>query len=179
MVRGILLAALTCLTVACGSDGGPVIQEYSGSLLQDAWCGVSPTPCCTNCAGSPALLLAITGVATDPAGDAVLTLQIAGDLDDDSDETLTAVVDGISLGTLFNGNEADDSFDLSPDSPTDCTLTSTSATIPLADLRTIVADGQIIISLTPRQDINDIEDVGCNAPTDETVTVSIRYLANQ
>ena len=170
----LLVFMLGCSSNTPTGSGGP----FSGEVVQAAWCDVLPTPCCDQCAGSPSLVLAITNVDKNSTGDGTLTIEIAGDIDEDSDETLAVSVEGLSLGVLFNGDPDDDEFNVPGDTTTDCTLTTAVATIPASSLSGIVADGEVVVTLTPRQSNNDIEDAGCGdtgTSLDETITITLDY----
>lgn len=163
----------TVLFVGCGGDGSE--EPFSASATQPAWCDVADSPCCNNCAVSPALVVSITNASSSVGGDGTLTLEISGDLDAGDEEALTVSVEGLALGTIFNGNPADDQFDHPTDSIDDCTLTTIAANLPAASLTGIVADGRIDVTLTPDQGNNDIEDEGCDGADDETLTVTVEY----
>jgi len=175
-----LAAAFAMMTAGCGDDGeGPQAPagptEYTGTVSLVSWCDVSPSPCCNNCPGSPSLELMITGADPAVAGDGMLTIVIAGDLDDPVDEFLSVSVEGYNLGIVFNDDPGDDAFDLATDHTDDCTPSTLNAVIPQAQLELIAADGVVEITLTPGQVNNDIEDVGCPDPDVETIAVTIRY----
>jgi hypothetical protein len=101
-------------------------------------------------------------VPTTATGDAILELSFTGDYDFSS-ENATITLDGLSLGTVFNENGADDRFDFDfngtddvPDDPngdgtyndTDFNfLYTSSATISLAELLPLLADGQLILTI--------------------------------
>ena len=158
--------------LGCGDPTTPP-EPFSDSVTLTGWCSLQPSPCLQG-AGAGPIPLQILGAATGVGGDGTLTLTISGDLDNDDDETLHVEVEGIDLGILFNGDPADDDFDLSVDTPTDCQPITTTAVLPEAELRSVVADGVIQITLTPRQDFNDIDDPGCD-DADEVVTATVEY----
>lgn len=110
---------------------------------------------------------------TTATGDAILTLSFTGDYDL-STETASIDVDGFSLGTVFNGNAADDLFAFDFDGPdsvpkdangngsawneTDYNFLFTSfAVIPLATWLTLVADGSVTLSIVNSIDVNAVD----------------------
>ena len=171
----VVLVMVLSMTPGAGCNEDASEDPFSGSVTQAAWCKVANSPCCNNCAGAPSLVLSIPNASTRVGGDGTITLQISGDLDDNTDEVLSVFVEGLALGTIFNGNPADDQFNSATDSPSDCTLTTVSATLPEASLAGIAADGRIQITLTPNQTNNEIEDDGCDGASDETVTITVEY----
>jgi hypothetical protein len=164
--------SVALLLAGCGSDPA---EPFSGSTTLAAWCDVANSPCCDECDNAPPLVLSIVDADTNADGDGTLTLSISGDLDDISDEILTVTVEGLSLGTIFNGNPNDDDFDFPGDRPDDCTVATLSAPLPLSALSGIVADGRIDITLTPGQTGSDINDEGCDGMNDEMVTATVEY----
>lgn len=168
--RFLALLSLGCLCL-CGAAFG---QVYSESVTQESWCDLDPSPCCTNCADSPSFTLSLTGVPTHPSGDATLTLEFLGDLDDPSDENLAVSLEGLQLGYISNEAPGDDFFSHPTDEVSDCIPEIMSAIIPAAALDEIVADGRIDVRFRPGQENNDIEAEGCLDPR-ESMTVTMQY----
>lgn len=164
-------SALFCLlTIAL--TGAAWGQVFTGSVTESSFCDLPGTFCCNQCSLADPLNLSITGADPAASGDATVTLEIRGDVND-LDEILLVTVEGFSLGTILNNNLGDDLFDHPTDVGTDCGASYfAQATIPLSDLTSIVADGQIDTNLRPDQENNDIE--GCLDPR-EFVTLTVEY----
>jgi hypothetical protein len=147
-------------------------QTFMGTVTEDAFCDLPGTFCCNQCSMADPLDLAITGADPAASGDATITLEVYGDVND-LDEILVVTLEGFSLGTILNNNPGDDDFDHPTDQGTACEGSYLAqATVALSDLMPIIADGQIEMTLTPDQENNDIE--GCEAPR-EYVTFTIEY----
>ena len=159
--------------LGCGDSATSLPEPFSGSVTQNAWCSLVPSPCFVG-AGAAAIQLAIPNANPAVGGDGTLILTISGDLDDNVLETFHVEVENIDLGILFNGDPGDDLFDLAVDTPTDCVSVTTRATLAAAALTLAAADGILEVTLTPDQTSSGIDEPGCPAE-DELLTATIEY----
>ena len=167
---GTILFLCCLLTLSLAGEAGA--QTFTGSVTEDAFCDLPGTFCCNQCSMADPLDLAIPGADPAATGDATITLEIFGDVND-LDEIVVVTLEGLSLGTVLNNNPNDDEFDHPNDEGSACEVPYLAqATVALSDLMPIIADGQIEMTLTPDQENNDIE--GCEVPR-EFVTFSIEY----
>ena len=163
---------LLCCLLALGLVSEARAQTFTGSVTEDAFCDLPGTFCCNQCSLADPLDLSIAGADPAATGDATITLELRGDVND-LDEILVVTLEGLSLGTILNNNTGDDPFDHPTDVGTGCGASYLAqATVALSDLAPIIADGQVEMTLTPEQENNDIE--GCVDPR-EFVTFTIEY----
>ena len=128
------------------SGVGMAQPTFSGSALSQPYCDESPSMC--NQVAS--FTVSITSVPTNPAGNAVLTLTSEGDHNGGS-ESFNVSIEGFDLGVFLDSNPDNDSFDNASFSDIGNTCGASNAapaTIPLANLQSIVADGEIEITFS-------------------------------
>ena len=144
-----LLAAVALLAATASA------QTFSGMVETTDFC----TTFTGFCVGTSPGTLTITGVPTGASSDGSLRLETLGDLNSTTSESYSVTVEGHSMGIVTNGNTSDDSFDHSTDRANQCGSTpfDTTGMIPAATLAGIIADGQVVITVTPTATgINDI-----------------------
>jgi len=82
---------------------------------------------------------------TTITGDAIVLLTANGDLEN-RNETFSVLLDGFSLGVLFNSNTGDDLFDFAGDAVGNGVTATGSATISQATMASLISDG--LLNLT-------------------------------
>ena len=120
--------------------------------------------------GHAAFTLIFTNAPAPTAG-GTIKVRAKGDLDTAS-EYLDVIVEGISLGYLFNSNPDDDRFDntTSGDLGLNYSPVSSTALLTLAEFQTLTSDGEIRVTIDPSQSVND-------SGAGEFVEVTITYEA--
>ncbi len=107
-------------------------------------------------AGGSGPLITFNGLAAPNtiSGDATFTFTVNGDLDFVS-EYVDILIDGFSLGRVFDNNSANDAFDFANDlgNQSQSNLTG-SATISNAIMAGLIADGNLDLSFQFSQDVN-------------------------
>lgn len=109
-------------------------------------------------------LIAFENVATPTAivGDAVLSFSVVGDLNALS-ENVSVTLDGLSLGTVFNGNSTDDAFDVAGDigvqAGTTGAMNVASTVISEAVMAGIIGDGLVSLSFDFSPNVDDFGSV--------------------
>jgi len=156
------------------NETATLAQPFTGSVTEDQWCDLAPSPCGADCANSSPFTLTISDAPPNATGDATITLEFLGDMDNPTDENLTVSVEGFEMGMITNGVPDDDLFGHPTDYVSDCAPVTISGTIPLASLDSILVNGNIDVTFTPDQVNNDIEAGGCPDPR-ETMTVTVQY----
>lgn len=128
-------------------------------------------------AQSGGLTLSFTGLPTPASGDAMVTFQVAGDFNNNT-EWIDMSVDGYSFGRWLNAVLGDDSID-GPANDVggtgDLQLLTGTAIIPLATLTTILADGELDFLFQYRFDVNNVHQNVDNVGVGDFASVQLKY----
>ena len=173
-MKGQTLFRSVAITFCCSAAVAVQAQMFVGTAAQDSFCDLSPTPCGVACANSAPFTLSILDAFAEPIGNATLRLDFHADVDNPIDENLTVEVEGYSMGKITNADSTDDRFDHPTDVVADCEPVTMSGSVPLSELKAILADGKIDVTFTPEQESNDIEADECPDPR-ESMAVTVEY----
>ncbi len=136
MLKTMIAATATTVLLAGAAQAATLVSASSASQYSNTGPGLTFTD-----------TVAFGGAATGWTN-GLFTLTYSGDFHTPSGEYFTLAVDGLSLGTLSDGNSANDRFD----NGTDNTLHDSSHTISAAltdgELASILLDGNVSILFT-------------------------------
>jgi len=170
MLAKLATTAAALLTWAYAGQEAQAAPFAAETTILD-FCGGSDA----GCAGLTEIL-AIEGVPT-PTGPGLLTLTLFGDFANPFTETVDVSVEGVSLGRLLDLMPANDAFDNAAfdDLGNDYLFEIvTSATLDLATLAAIAADGRIEVSLGLGAGVGDLSGM---FPRQEFLRAAISYEA--
>jgi len=170
MLAKLATTAAALLTWAYAGQEAQAAPFAAETTILD-FCGGSDA----GCAGLTKIL-AIEGVPT-PTGPGLLTLTLFGDFANPFTETVDVSVEGVSLGRLLDLMPANDAFDNAAfdDLGNDYLFEIvTSATLDLATLAAIAADGRIEVSLGLGAGVGDLSGM---FPRQEFLRAAISYEA--
>ena len=109
---------------------------------------------------------------TSIVGDAILTFTVESALIR-ADQNVEIFLDGISIGTVFDNNEANDPFDQPGDQVTSYAALTVSATLAESFMADLLADGLLTLVFQFSDEVNDADTIVSGSIAFETTPIPV------